>query len=155
LEFGSSRSVQRDEGLAQRLSNGDSAETGAAVIQQGEIMSQEFGQESSPLQWPQGWPRTRLQDREAKAAWKKTYTESLAGVVRELKRLGATACLITRNDRSSEDQGVAVYFSLKPIDNYGWQEALGFIGEVPTREQIERAYKERIARFTPTAPLPI
>jgi hypothetical protein len=110
--------------------------------------------ESTPLQWPDGWPRTRLQDRESKSAWKKNYADSVQGLLRELSRLGATACLITHNDRHSEDSGVSVYFSLKPLDNYGWQEALGFIGEVPTVQQIDRAYMERVKRIHPDGPTP-
>lgn len=110
--------------------------------------------EESPLRWPEGWPRTRFQDRQAKSAWKKNYSDSVAGLVKELKRLGATTYLITRNLTHSEDAGVAVYFSLKPINQYGWQEALGFIGEVPTVAQIDRAYMERAKKVHPDGPTP-
>jgi hypothetical protein len=107
-----------------------------------------------PLKWPDGWPRTRFQDRDGRPAWKKNYAESVTSLIKELKRLGATICLITRNEPRSEDSGVAVYFSLKPIDNYGWQEALGFIGEVPTIKQIDIAYMERIRKVHPDGPTP-
>lgn len=33
--------------------------------------------ESFPLAWPEGWPRTRLQDREERKGWKKTERQSL------------------------------------------------------------------------------
>lgn len=115
-------------------------------------MDDDFVKETNPLQWPDGWPRTRFQDREPKAAWKKNYADSVDGLVKELQRLGATSCLITRNERGNEDYGVAVYFSLKPINNYGWQEALGFVGEVPTVQQIDRAYMERVKEIHPDRP---
>src|SRR5262249_36777355 len=111
-------------------------------------------EDSKPLKWPQGWARTRLQDRKASNAWKKTYNESVDALLKELGRLKATACLITRNEKDSADAGVAVYFSLKPIDNYGWQEALGLIGEVPTLKEIDRAYMDRIAKIHPDGPNP-
>jgi len=110
--------------------------------------------ESSPLRWPDGWPRTRFQDRQAKTAWKKNYAESVKALERELKRLGSTAYLITRNGPHSEDSGVAVYFSMKPINNYGWQEALGFVGELPTIDQIDRAYMTRAKKVHPEGPTP-
>jgi len=111
--------------------------------------------ESNPLIWPDGWPRTRLQDRQNKAAWKKSYVDAVSALIKELKRLGATEYLITRNvGNNNSDSGVAVYFSLTPVDQYGWQEALGFIGEVPTIQQIDRAYMERAKRVHPDGPTP-
>lgn len=112
------------------------------------------GSEERPLKWPEGWPRTRLQDRDMRTAWKKNYAESVVGLHKELKKLGATAYLITRNDTVSEDGGVALYFSLKPIDQYGWQEALGFVGEIPTVQQIDLSYRERVRRIHPDGPTP-
>jgi hypothetical protein len=111
-------------------------------------------EDQSPLRWPDGWPRTRFQDRTAQSAWKKTYAQAVEALLKELKRLGATAVLITRNDPHSEDAGVAVYFSQRPIDDYGWQEALGFIGEIPTLDQINKAYAERVRRIHPDGPTP-
>jgi hypothetical protein len=105
-------------------------------------------EEQRPLKWPEGWSRTRLEDRKPQSAWKRTFQQSVDSLSKELKRLGATAWLLTRNDVGSGDQGVAVYISMKPVDNYGWQEALGFIGEVPTQQQIDRAYMDK-ARTLP------
>lgn len=101
------------------------------------------GEEKRPLQWPEGWPRTRFQDRKGMTAWKRSYADAAAALVKELRLSKVTSYLITRNDPDSQDAGVAVYLSLKPIDNYGWQEALGFIGEVPTTDQVTRAYMEK------------
>lgn len=110
--------------------------------------------EEYPLRWPEGWPRTRLQDRKQQSAWKKTYLQSMEALGKELKRLGARVWIITRNRGETQDVGVAVYFSLKPVDQYGWQEALGFIGQVPTVEEISRAYKQRVSKIHPDGPTP-
>lgn len=110
--------------------------------------------EQFPLKWPEGWQRTRLQDRKLMTAWKWTYAEAASRMLRELSRMGATSCLITRNESRVEDSGVAVYFSLKATDRYGWQEALGFIGEVPTVDQINRHYREKAVRVHPDGPTP-
>jgi hypothetical protein len=112
------------------------------------------GKDESPLRWPDGWPRTRFQDRATRPAWKKSYADSVAGLVKELQRLGATSYLITRNAAHTEDSGVAVFFTLQPVNQYGWQEALGFIGEIPTVQQIDRAYMEKAKRVHPDGPTP-
>jgi hypothetical protein len=111
-------------------------------------------EEQRPLNWPEGWPRTRFQDRKGRPAWKKTYLQSVDILEKELKLLGATSWLITRNDASSEDAGVSLYLSLKPINDFVWQEALGFIGEVPTVQQIDRSYMEKAKRVHPDGPTP-
>lgn len=112
------------------------------------------GDTKQPLQWPEGQPRTRLGDRKPQPAWKNTYSKTVELLVLELQRLKATSYLITHNEHSSQDSGVAVYFSLKADDREDWQEALGFIGEVPTLEQIDRAYKERARKVHPDGPTP-
>lgn len=114
--------------------------------------------EKSPLVWPEGWPRTRIQDRKPMAQWKKSYAWTKDALGGELKKLGATDWLITFNQgigsQSSNDPGVAVYFSRKPVNQYAWQEALGFIGQVPTIDQINKAYTERVKRIHPDGPTP-
>lgn len=110
--------------------------------------------EQRPLKWPEGWPRTRFQDRQSRPAWKKSYPQAVESLGKELKRLGATSWLITRNDASSEDAGVVVWISLKPVNDFLWQEALGFIGEVPTVQMIDRAYMDRAKKIHPDGPTP-
>lgn len=110
--------------------------------------------ESSPLQWPDGQPRTRHQDRSRRAAWKGTLLKYKEALAVELKRSGATDWLITYDPHGSLDPGVAVAFSRKPIDQYGWQEALGFIGRVPSVDEINRAYRERIRKIHTDGPTP-
>lgn len=104
------------------------------------------GEVRNPLQWPDDRPRTRLQDRKVQAAWKHDYTKVLALVERELTLIRSTGYVITHNGVSSEDGGVAVWFTMKPHDDYGWQEALGFVGVIPTVQEIERKYMREIQR---------
>lgn len=112
------------------------------------------GETKQPLQWPEGQPRTRLTDRKPQASWKIPYSKTVELLTGELRKLKVTAFLITHNQHGSPDNGVAVYFSLKPDDSESWQEALGFIGEVPTLDQISKAYQERARRVHPEGPTP-
>jgi hypothetical protein len=116
--------------------------------------SQPEGKTETPLKWPDNWGRTRFQDRESRSGWKKNYQQSIEGLAKELKRLGATSWVLTHNALNSEDSGVAVYFTLKPVNQYGWQEALGFIGEIPTVTEIDRAYMERAKKVHPDGQTP-
>lgn len=116
--------------------------------------SKSSGEISQPLKWPEGQPRTRLNDRKGQSAWKRTYPQVVDALEKELVRLGASSWLITHNQPGSPDSGVAVYFSLKPQTQEEWQEALGFIGEVPTIDQINRAYAERAKKVHPDGPTP-
>lgn len=104
------------------------------------------GEVKHPLRWPDDRPRTRLQDRKVQAAWKNDYSKTVQLVERELKMLGVTEYEITHNGLSSEDGGVAVWFTMKPHDDYGWQEALGFVGVIPTVHEIERAYMRLVVK---------
>lgn len=108
----------------------------------------------SPLKWPQDRSRTRFQDRKPQAAWKLDYSETLKALERELTLLKATYALVTHNPSGHEDGGVAVWFSRKPVNDYGWQDALGFIGTVPTAQEIERAYMKRVQPIHPDGPTP-
>jgi hypothetical protein len=107
-----------------------------------------------PLRWPEDRPRTRFQDRKTQAAWKLSQSDTVIALTKELDLLKATQAIITHNDPQSIDGGVAVWFSRKPMDDYGWQDALGFIGVVPTHKEIERAYMERVRKVHPDSPTP-
>lgn len=105
------------------------------------------GEVRNPLRWPEERPRTRLQDRKVQAAWKHDYEKVLSLVERELALIRATSYVITHNGSSSEDGGVAVWFTMKARDDYGWQEALGFVGVIPTVQEIDRKYMREIQRL--------
>lgn len=111
-------------------------------------------QTESPLRWPEDRPRTRFQDRKPQAAWKLSYVDTVKALTDELARAKATSVLITHNSSGNEDGGVAVWISRKPVDDYGWQDALGFIGVVPTLKDIDRSYMEKIRRIHPDGPTP-
>jgi hypothetical protein len=108
----------------------------------------------TPLKWPDDRPRTRFQDRESRAAWKLTYADVMKGLQRELVLIKATYSLVTHNAINHEDGGVALWLSRKPVDDYGWQDALGFIGTIPMADEIARAYRERVRKIHPDGPTP-
>ena len=108
--------------------------------------------EEHPLRWPDGWPRTRIQDRKPQASWKKGRLQALEALGAEMKRLGATDWIVTTNERSEQDPGVAIYFTRKPLNEFAWQEALGLIGEVPTLAAIDKAYRDRAQKCHPDRP---
>lgn len=110
--------------------------------------------DESPLKWPEDRPRTRFQDRKSQAAWKLTYADTLAGLKKELWLVKATFALVTHNSFSEIDGGVALWLSRKPQDDYGWQDALGFIGRVPTEKEIDHAYMQRVRKHAPDGPTP-
>lgn len=64
-----------------------------------------------PLQWPEGWPRTKVR---AKSSFKATLSSALREVQDELRRLGAKSVTFSSNvtlaDHHPVDTGVAVYF---------------------------------------------
>jgi len=108
--------------------------------------------DETPLKWPEDRPRTRFQDREAKAAWKLSYQDAFKGLERELKLLKATFALVTHD--SGIEGGVALWLSRKAVDDYGWQDAFGFIGVIPTAKEVGQAYRERAQRVHPDGPTP-
>jgi len=111
--------------------------------------------EETPVKWPDCEPRTRHQDRKSQSSWKKKSHEYQNLLIAELKRMGATSVLITTNKfpESERDPAVAVYLSMKQVD-YSWQEALGFIGQLPTTQEIDRAYMDRAKNVHPECPTP-
>lgn len=110
--------------------------------------------DETPLKWPEDRPRTRFQDRAGQAAWKLPYPDTLKGLQRELTLLKATYALVTHNQAGHDDGGVAVWLSRKAVDEYGWQDALGFIGVIPMVKDIDHAYHERVRRIHPDGPTP-
>jgi len=110
-------------------------------------------EEKPELRWPDGQPRTRIQDREGRSAWKQNMAKVKEGLRAELERSGATASLITFSTNPLEP-GVAVWFSRKASNQFAWQEGLGLVGELPTLDEIDRAYHQRAKRVHPDGPTP-
>lgn len=108
----------------------------------------------NPLKWPQDRPRVRFQDRKNNAAWKLNQTDTIKALEKELHLNKVTFALVTSNSPGSEDGGVAIWLSRKPQDDYGWQDALGFIGTVPSKDQVNAAYREKVRRIHPDGPTP-
>jgi hypothetical protein len=110
--------------------------------------------EAYPLSWPEGWPRTRIQDRESRGAWKKTERQSIDALEAELLRFGAIAPVITRRDpqdfRTAPDPSIAVWFSRrKEEEDFSWQNALVIENPAPTVEEIETAFKRKAMPYHP------
>jgi hypothetical protein len=107
-----------------------------------------------PLLWPEGWRRTRLDDRESRPGWKKTERQAIEALELELRRFGAIAPVITRRDpqdfRTAPDPSIAVWFSRrKEEQDFSWQNALGIDNPAPTIEEIEQAFKRKAMPFHP------
>lgn len=101
--------------------------------------------ETYPLKWPEGWPRTAIKDREARAVWKKSERQAIEALELELKRFGAISSVLTRKDpsdiRTAPDPSVAVMFARKRDDDFSWQGALGIQNPAPTLDEIEAAFR--------------
>lgn len=106
-----------------------------------------------PLQWPEGWPRTRPQDRELRTAWKKTERQSIEALEQELKRFKVLSVTLTRKDpedfRGPADPSVAIWFSRKHEDDFTWQDALGIRNPAPTIDEIDNAYRALVKKHHP------
>lgn len=104
-----------------------------------------------PLTWPQGWPRTLIQSRERRAAWKKTESQALSSLDDELRKFGALAWTLTRKDpsdfRTAPDPSIALQFSRKREQDYSWQAALGITNPAPTMEEINDRFKSLAAKY--------
>lgn len=109
--------------------------------------------EAYPLAWPQGWPRTRIQDREARSAWKKTERQTIEALELELKRFGVLSSTLTRKDpndfRGPNDPSISVHFSRKREDDFSWQDALGIHNPAPTIEEIDEVYRKLARQYHP------
>jgi hypothetical protein len=110
--------------------------------------------ETYPLQWPDGWPRTFLGDREERKGWKKTERQAIADLELELKRFDVVSSVLTRKDpneiRGAADPSVAAYFSRKAkSEDFSWQRVLQITNPSPTVEEIETAYRRLVSPYHP------
>jgi hypothetical protein len=99
----------------------------------------------NPLEWPPEWQRTRIGDRKANAAWKRSMKQYEESVSKELGRMGANEIMFSYNLKPDDrmDCGVAVYFSKVKHEDYGWQDALGLDTPAPTVAQINDAFQKK------------
>jgi hypothetical protein len=108
--------------------------------------------ERYPLSWPEGWPRTRPQDRKPQAAWKKTANQYRDALEKELTRMESPSFVISSNVPLTQrgamtpgieplDVGVALYFTRKVKEDFSWQDALDIHDPAPTEAQIDAAYR--------------
>lgn len=105
-------------------------------------------EEKTTLQWPDGWTRTRIQDRKPNNSWKSPTKKYREALVRELQLMGATSVLITSSDNERLDTGVSVWFSMKKED-FSWQDLLGLDSPAPTLSEIDDAYREKAKKCHP------
>src|SRR5687767_6398940 len=97
----------------------------------------------TPLKWPDGWGRTLIGERKSRAGWKKPIAFYKVSVLKELERIGVTAATVSHNEPSKErvDPGVAVWFSVKPAEDFSWQSGLHLDNPAPSLDEIDRAFR--------------
>ena len=101
------------------------------------------------LRWPDGWPRTLIEHRQNRTAWKKPVMEYQKAITKELIAMKVTAATITFNPASSRDPGVAVWYSLQSAEDVSWQIGLQIDNPAPTLDQIDAAYKSLALKHHP------
>jgi len=112
-----------------------------------------------PLDWPDGWPRTLLRDRQKRGAWKDTLLASAEKLRKELEKFSAMSFVIScnmppmgknfQNVPPPGDTGVAVWFSRKREDDYSWQETLHINSPSPSEAEIKAAFKTLAGKYHP------
>jgi hypothetical protein len=112
--------------------------------------------EKNPLKWPEGWERTRIQDRKAAGGWKRSFKDYKSSLVKELGRMGATEIMVSYNLAPDDrrDCGVAVWFSKTTNEDYSWQDALGLYTPLPSIDEINSAYRNLAKKVHPDGPTP-
>lgn len=102
--------------------------------------------EKHPLSWPDGVPRTRLQDRQTRNIWKNTMRQAIAALTTELERFGCLTAVITSKDPhdplGAPDPSIAVYFSRPREEDFSWQHALQIASPSPTIDEINAAFRK-------------
>jgi hypothetical protein len=103
----------------------------------------------STLRWPDGWPRTLIEHRQSRSAWKKHIMEYQKAITKELIAMKVTAASITFNSSSSRDPGVAVWYSLQSAEDVSWQIGLQIDNPAPTLDEIDSAFKRLAVKCHP------
>lgn len=116
--------------------------------------------EAYPLNWPENWPRTRIQDRKPMSSWKRTANQYRDMLADELGRMKSPSAVISSNvplnlrgamtsGIEPPDVGVAVYFSLPRKEDFSWQEVLGIHDPGPTEQRVQDAFRRLAALYHP------
>jgi hypothetical protein len=116
--------------------------------------------ESYPLAWPEGWVRTRPQDRKVRAAWNKPQNFYRLSLEKELGRMKVVSFVISSNvplnlrgamtaGVEPLDPGVSVWFSRQGKEDFVWQDALGIHDPAPSEEQVISAYRRLAQLYHP------
>ena len=116
--------------------------------------------EAYPLDWPDGWVRTRSNYRRGNNNWKKTFGVYRDTLIDEIERLKATSLVISTNipltlkgvpreGFNPPDPGVAVYFGRKQREDRTWFDVLG-ITNVPEVAPTDPALRERVLKLIDT-----
>lgn len=114
--------------------------------------------ESYPLVWPESWPRTRINDRVARGAWKGTTLQYKKRLEQEMTRMKVKSIVLTSNiqqDYKGEprDPSVAVYFTRPPAeDDFSWQETLQINNPDPKLEEIEARFRTLMKQYHTDVP---
>lgn len=101
-----------------------------------------------PLRWPDSWPRTLIDRRIVRNAWKKPIPEYQKAITREMRAMKVAAFTITYNV-DGRDPGVAVWYSLQSANDVSWQVGLQIDSPLPTLDQIDSAYKSLAMKHHP------
>lgn len=91
--------------------------------------------EAYPLQWPDGWVRTRPEHRRKNNNWKKTFGVYRDDLIGEVERLKSTSLVLSTNvplnlrgmpreGFNPPDPGVAVYFERSQREDRSWRDVL-------------------------------
>jgi hypothetical protein len=106
-----------------------------------------------PLKWPEGWSRTMIAVRKSNGVWKNPLRYYHDAVLKELDRLGVSAATISHNEPHKErvDPGVAVWFSLKPAEDFSWQAELHLENPAPSLEEIDAQFRRLVQKHHPDA----
>src|SRR5688572_20951441 len=105
-----------------------------------------------PLSWPDGWPRTRPQDRKAMASWKRNANQYRDALITEMERMKCPSFVISSNVPLNQrglltagleplDVGVAVWFTREVKEDFRWQDALNIHDPAPTEQQVQDSYR--------------
>jgi hypothetical protein len=110
--------------------------------------------EAFPLAWPDGWVRTRPQDRKQIKMWKKSPNFYRDALGKEMERMNALNFIVSSNVPENArgalsgpeplDPGVSVWWSVLGEEDFGWQDVLDIHEPVPTEARIMDAYRARV-----------